>query len=75
MHCAEAMNWIVDMNRCTGPKDWREAYGYYPTEQPCCICGNSSQTGIEPRFGYVVCQTHHTLSPTEVSERRKPADS
>lgn len=63
------MNYIFDMNRCTGPKDWREAYGFYPTDQPCCICGNHN-AGVEPRFGYVVCETHHTLSPVQVNQQR-----
>lgn len=64
------MNWVTEMNRCTGPKDWREAYGFYPTDQPCCICGKKGANGIEPRFNYVVCQPHHTLSPVEVPKQR-----
>lgn len=51
--------------------DWRERDGYYPSTQPCCVCGSTNQTGSEPRFNYVVCEEHSKLSPVEVGERKK----
>lgn len=50
-------------------KDWRD-YSYYPTDEPCVVCGSVEQTGIEPRFGYVVCEEHSKLSPVEINKLR-----
>ena len=49
--------------------DWRDRE-YYPSNEPCCVCGSTVQTGSEPRFGYVVCKEHSKLSPIEINERR-----
>lgn len=43
----------------------------YPTDKPCEVCGKEGQNQMEPRFGYVVCEKHHTLSPVEISHSKK----
>lgn len=50
--------------------DWR-LRRFYPSSAPCCICGSKEMTGQEPRFGYVVCEKHSTLSPVEINTQRK----
>ena len=50
--------------------DWRY-FNYYSSIMPCCICGSTEQIGIEPRFGYPVCEEHSKLSPVEISHQRK----
>jgi hypothetical protein len=50
--------------------DWR-IQKFYVTNEPCCVCGRTWMTGIEPRFNYVVCEEHSTLSPVEISRLRK----
>lgn len=52
------------------PGEWQHAKGFYRSFKPCCICGTKFQTGLEPRFGYVVCEHHSDLSPVQVGERR-----
>lgn len=53
--------------------DWRVLKGYYLTICPCAcaVCGSQSFIGIEPRFGYAVCEEHSGLSPVEVSDRQR----
>lgn len=52
------------------PGDWQHRNGYFSSFEACCVCGSKHQTGLEPRFGYVVCEHHSKLSPVEVSEKR-----
>lgn len=56
----------------TDKHDWRD-FSFYPTDAPCCICGSTENTGIEPRFAYVVCETHSKLSPQAVSKIQNKA--
>lgn len=51
-------------------KDWRDTYSFYHTPKPCCVCGSREKIGIEPRFGYPVCEKHSSLSPVQISEQR-----
>lgn len=30
----------------------------YKTDEPCDICGDTSDTKLEPRYGYVACRKH-----------------
>lgn len=32
-------------------------------------------TGVEPRFGYVVCEEHSSMSPVEVAEQRASGET
>lgn len=50
--------------------DWRDR-GWYKVKGNCCVCGSDHQIGMEPRFGYVVCEAHAELPPTEISQLRK----
>lgn len=49
-------------------KDWRDKWGYYHTPKPCCVCGYTVQIGLEPRYGYAVCQAHSNIPPVEISK-------
>jgi hypothetical protein len=51
--------------------DWRDTEGYYPTDDPCVICGSVETIGSEPRFCYSVCEEHSKLSPVEISKMSK----
>jgi hypothetical protein len=51
-----------------GRKEMTWLDNYYPTDKPCCICGKEGNNGLEPRFGYVVCEEHSKLTPVEVSD-------
>lgn len=51
----------------TQAPDWRTSF--YPTDiRPCVVCGSVHQIGIEPRYGYAVCEEHAKMSAIEVSE-------
>lgn len=50
--------------------DWRSR-GWYKVQGSCCVCGSRHMVGMEPRFGYVVCETHSKHSPTEINGLRK----
>lgn len=39
----------------------------YDTDEPCEVCGKIGKNKSEPRFYYVVCEEHHTLTPVELS--------
>ena len=47
--------------------DWRNA-GYYISEEACCICKSTTKIGMEPRFGYSVCEEHAKWSPVKITE-------
>jgi hypothetical protein len=53
------------------PPDWRNERGFYWSTMRCCICGSAHRTGMEPRFNYVVCEEHSTLTPVQVGEQRQ----
>lgn len=46
--------------------DWRRRGGFYASTKPCRVCGTTERTGIEPRFGYVVCEVHQNTPPNQV---------
>lgn len=50
-------------------KDWRDEKSYYKTEGKCAVCASTEKIGIEPRFGYSVCETHSRLTAIEVGQR------
>lgn len=43
-----------------------ERFGY-PVRQPCEVCKKVADNKLEPRFGYVICEEHHEMTPVEVS--------
>ena len=48
-------------------KDWRDKYGYYHTPKACCVCDTKEKIGLEPRYGYAVCEQHSSVPPIEIS--------
>lgn len=40
----------------------------YETDKACDVCGKEGVNQIEPRFNYVVCESHYKMTPLEVSE-------
>lgn len=57
------------MEATTPCPDWRDN-GWYKTNAPCCVCGSKGNNGIEPRFGYVICEKHKELSPIQINDQR-----
>lgn len=51
---------------CKDKQDWRDKWGYYHTPQSCRVCGNTHNIGLEPRYGYPVCETHSTTAPADM---------
>ena len=47
--------------------DWQGS-NFYKSNRPCCVCGKTENTGIEPRFGYVVCNFHSNIAPAYIKE-------
>lgn len=43
----------------------------YPSNEPCTVCGLHKNNQQEPRFGYVVCETHQSVPPIRLEEKRK----
>ena len=41
---------------------------YYKTSRPCCVCSKEGNNGIEPRFGYVVCEFHSNIAPAYIKD-------
>jgi len=52
-------------------EDWRDEHGFYKCHAVCCVCGDDQRIGIEPRFGYPICEKHKDMKPTEVLADRK----
>lgn len=42
----------------------------YASKMPCCVCGQVDTTKSEPRFGYVVCKQHSTMTPIQIDSIR-----
>lgn len=51
-----------------------EHFGY-DSEKPCEICGKKEYTKSEPRFNYVVCEEHSTMSPVEISKYKSQEEN
>jgi hypothetical protein len=50
--------------------NWQESK-FYKSDRPCCVCGKTINTGIEPRFGYIVCELHSNIAPAYIKEYAK----
>lgn len=37
----------------------------YKTDKPCMVCGDTSDTKLEPRFGYAACREHTHMTSVE----------
>jgi hypothetical protein len=49
--------------------DWREG-NFYSVEdetKKCAICGVNKNLGLEPRFGYIVCENHKDVPPVKIN--------
>lgn len=51
------------------PDQQWDDFGYL-SKMPCCVCGQVDATKSEPRFGYVVCKKHSTMSPIQIDSIR-----
>jgi hypothetical protein len=70
VHCTTCCTCGRAVPRLPTPDDWRDNKTFYPTDQPCCVCGSTLKSGWELRFGYVVCELHSKLSPIEICSRK-----
>lgn len=66
-HSQYAKGWNECRRTMLEPFDWR-LNKFIPTNRPCHECGKVFMTGIEPRFGYVVCEQHSHVAPATIKE-------
>lgn len=60
----------VQAETAASQQDWRSR-GWYKVQGKCCVCGSRHMVGMEPRFGYEVCEEHSSLAPAEINRLRK----